>query len=140
MICIFVFEILPKFIFMGSAFRSCWSAKYVNFGGIGCDIRILSRLIQEAYTLRTVKNQVLLFLLRWEPNFLISLSTFACPRMLLCIGLKLRFWHFKSVFLWMHFLLVATFVLYFSWSVWVEIYILNFLMSFQHLYHSSNWR
>ena len=60
---------LPKFIFMGSAFRSRWSAKYVNFGGIGCDIRILSRLIQEAYALRKVKKQVLLFLLRWEPNF-----------------------------------------------------------------------
>ena len=52
-----------------------------------------------------------------------------------CIGLKLGFWHFKPIFLRMQFSLVATFFLYFWLSVWVEICILNFLMSFQHLYH-----
>ena len=44
-------------------------------------------------------------------------------------------WNFKSIFLRMQFSLVATFFLYFWLSVWVEICILNFLMSFQHLYH-----
>ena len=49
--------------------------------------------------------------------------------------LKLGFWNFKPIFLRMQFSLVATFFLYFWLSVWVEICILNFLMSFQHLYH-----
>ena len=44
--------------------------------------------------------------------------------------LKLGFWNFKPIFLRMQFSLVATFFLYFWLSVWVEIYILNFLMSF----------
>ena len=61
---------------------------------------------------------------------LISWSTFACSRMLFCIGLKLRFWNFKPIFLRMQFSLVATFFLYFWLSVWVGIFILNFLMSF----------
>ena len=45
-----------------------WSAKYLNFGGESCEIRILSRSIQEAYILRKVKNQVLLFPLKRELN------------------------------------------------------------------------
>ena len=61
---------------------------------------------------------------------LISWSTFACSRMLFCIGLKLRFWNFKPILLRMQFSLVATFFLYFWLSVWVEIFFLNFLMSF----------
>ena len=59
---------LPKFIFMGSPYRTFWSAKYLNFRGVSCEIRILSRSIQETYTLRKVKSQVLLFLSSWEPN------------------------------------------------------------------------
>ena len=43
---------LPKFIFMGFSFRPFWSAKYLNFGGVNCEIRILSRSIQETCTLR----------------------------------------------------------------------------------------
>ena len=31
---------LPKFIFMGSSFCPFWSAKYLNFGGVSCEIRI----------------------------------------------------------------------------------------------------
>ena len=59
---------MPKFIFMGSCFCLFWSAKYLNFGGVSCEIRNLPRSIQETYTLRKVKNQILLFLLSWEPN------------------------------------------------------------------------
>ena len=68
---------LPKFIFMGSSFRPFWSAKYLNFGGVSCEIRILSRLFPVAYTLRKVKNQVLLFLSSWEPN-LSDLMVYFC--------------------------------------------------------------
>ena len=49
--------------------------------------------------------------------------------------LKLRYSNFKPIFLRMQFSLVATFFLYFWLSVWAEICILNFLMSFQRLYH-----
>ena len=44
--------------------------------------------------------------------------------------LKVGFWNLKPIFLRMQFSLVATFFLYFWLSVWVEIYILNFLMGF----------
>ena len=33
-----------------------WSAKYLNFGGENCEIRNLSRSIQETYTLRKMKK------------------------------------------------------------------------------------
>ena len=49
-------------------FGPFWSAKYLNFGGEICEIRILSHSIQEVYTLRKVKNQVLLFQSSWIPN------------------------------------------------------------------------
>ena len=59
---------MSKFVFLESPLWSFWSVKYVNFGGESCEIRILSRLIQETYTLRKVKNQVFLFKSSWEPN------------------------------------------------------------------------
>ena len=45
--------------------------KYLNFSGESCEIRILSRSIKKIYTLRKVKNQVLIFLSSWEqiPKF-----------------------------------------------------------------------
>ena len=43
---------MTKFVFMGSPF---WSI-YLNFGGECCEIRILSRSIQETYTFRKVQN------------------------------------------------------------------------------------
>ena len=46
--------------------RPFWSAKKLNFKDESCDIRILSRSIQQTYTSRKVKNQVLLFLMSWE--------------------------------------------------------------------------
>ena len=55
---------LSKLVFMGPPFVF-WSVKYLNFGGVNCEIRNLPRSIQETYTL---KNQVLLFLSSWEPN------------------------------------------------------------------------
>ena len=39
---------------MGSPFGSFWSAKYLNFGSKSCENRILSRSIQETYTLRKI--------------------------------------------------------------------------------------
>ena len=59
---------LPKFIFMGSSFCPFWPAKYLNFGGVSCETRILPRSIQKTYTLSKVKNQVLFFRSSWEPN------------------------------------------------------------------------
>ena len=112
----FCFWKLPKFIFMGSSFRSFSCAKYLNFGGVSCEIRILSRSIQETYTLRKVKNQVLLFLSRWEPN-LSDLMVYFClfqNAILHRVEAKvLEF--FKHVFLRMKFSLVATFFLYFGY-------------------------
>ena len=51
---------------MGSTFGSLWSAKYLEIDSESCEIRILSRSVPEIYTLRKVKNQVLLFLSSWE--------------------------------------------------------------------------
>ena len=66
--CSFLYLKIAKLHFMGSFFRPFWSAKYLNFGGVSWKIRILFRLIQETYTLRKVKNQVLIFYSSWEPN------------------------------------------------------------------------
>ena len=61
---------MSKFVFMRSpnSFGPFWSVKYLNCEGENCRIRILSHLIQKTYTLRKVKNQVLLFQSSWEPN------------------------------------------------------------------------
>ena len=113
---------LIKFIFKGFSFCAFWSAEYLNFGDVSCEIKTFSPSIQKTYTLMKAKKQVLFFLSSWEPNL--------SDLMLFCKGLKLKFLNVKSVFLRMQFLLVAIFFLYFWFSVWVEIYILNFLMSF----------
>ena len=121
---------------MGSSFHPFWSAKYLNFGGATCEIRILSRSIQETYKLRKLKKQVLLFIFSWEWNLsdlMIYLCLFQNAILHRVEAKGLEF--FKLIFLRMRFSLVATFFLYFWLSVWVEICILNFLMSFQHLYH-----
>ena len=94
---------LPKFIFMGSSFRPFWHAKYLNYGCVSCEIRILSRLIQETYSLRKVKNQVLLFLSSWKPDLSDLISIFACSRMLFSVGLKVKFSNFKPIFFRMQF-------------------------------------
>ena len=57
---------LSKFIFMGSPFGPFWSAKHLNFRGESCEIRILSCSIQKTYTMKELKNQVLLLLSNWE--------------------------------------------------------------------------
>ena len=102
---------LPKFIFMGSSFRPLWSAKYLNFGGVSCETRILSRWIQETYTLRKIKTRFYFFFQVENQISLISWSAFACSRMLFCIGLKLRFWNCNPIFLRIQFSLVVTFFL-----------------------------
>ena len=68
MIFIFVFEKWQNSFSWGSTFGPFWSQIYLNFGSENCEIRILSHSIQEKYTLRKVKNQVLLFQTSWEPN------------------------------------------------------------------------
>ena len=59
---------MSKFIFMGSPFGPFWSANYLNFGVESCEIRTLSYSIWETYTLKEVKNQILLCQWSWEPN------------------------------------------------------------------------
>ena len=66
----------------------------------------------------------------WSYGLLLSIS-----ECYFCIRLKIGFWNFKQTFLRMQFSLVVTYFLYFWLSIWVEIRILNFFMSFQHLYH-----
>ena len=44
------------------------SAKYLNFEGESCEIRTLSRCIQETYILKILEKQVLLFLSSLESN------------------------------------------------------------------------
>ena len=110
---------------------SFYPAKYLNFGGVSFEIRTLFRSIQETYTFRKVKKNRCYFFFRTENQILlISWSTFSCSIMLFCIRLKLRFWNFRLIFLRMQFPLVVTCFHYFWLSVWVEIYILNILMSF----------
>ena len=60
-IFIFVFEKSQNLSSWRAPFGPFWSAKYLNFGGETCEITILSCLIQETYTLRKLKNQILLF-------------------------------------------------------------------------------
>ena len=68
-IFIFVFEKCQNsFSWPSPPFGPFWSVKYLNFGSESYEISILSRSIQETYTLRKVKNQVLLFQSTWEPN------------------------------------------------------------------------
>ena len=68
LIFIFVFEKCQNSFSMGPLFGLFWSAKYLNFGGESCEIKILSHPIQETYTLRKVKSQVSLFHSSWQPN------------------------------------------------------------------------
>ena len=62
MIFIFVFESYENSFSWGPPFGPFWSAKYWNLWGGSCEITNLSCLIQKTYTLRKVKNQVLIFL------------------------------------------------------------------------------
>ena len=59
----FAFENCQNSFSWGPSFDLFSSAKYLNFRGESCEIRILFRSIQETYTLRKVKKQVLLFLM-----------------------------------------------------------------------------
>ena len=113
---------LPKSIFMRSSFCPFWSAKYLNFGDASCEIRILSHLIQETYTLKKLKNRNYFFFRVEKQICLIPWSTFVWSRMLFCIELKLRFCNFNLNILRMQFSLVATYfflllVICFSWNL-----------------------
>ena len=56
----FVFEKCQNYFSWGHRFNTFWSVRYLNFWGERCEIRILTRSIQETYTLNKIKNQVLL--------------------------------------------------------------------------------
>ena len=53
---IFLVENCKNLFSWGPPFGSFWSAKYLNFQGESCEIRILSRSIQNIYTLRKSKK------------------------------------------------------------------------------------
>ena len=129
-IFIFVFQNWQNSFSSGPPFIHSGLQNTLNFGSVSCVIRILSRLIQETCTLRKVKNQVLLFLLSWEPNLPDFIVYFCLFQNAILHRVEARFWNFKPIFLRMQFSLVAIFFLYFWLSVWVEIYILNYLMGF----------
>ena len=59
---IFTFENCQS-LFSWGPLWSVMVCKILNFEGESCEIRILFHSLQETYTLRKVKNQVLLFLL-----------------------------------------------------------------------------
>ena len=90
----------------------------------------LARFRKHTHSGKLKKNRCYFFFRVEDQICLISWSTFSCSTMLFCIRLKLRFWNFRLIFLKMQFPLVATCFHYFWLSVWVEIYILNILMSF----------
>ena len=119
---------VSKFIFMESSFHPFWSAKYLNFGGVSCEIRILPCSIDEAYTLRKVKNQILLFL-SWEPNLSDLMAYFCLFQNAILHRVEARVLNFQAIFLRMQFWLVATFFSLFFIICLVEICILNILMS-----------
>ena len=98
---IFTFKIklkLRKFIFVGTSFRLFQSAKYLNFGGVSCEIRNFPLLIQETYTLRKVKKQVLLFLSSWEPNLSDLMFYFYLFQNAILYRIEARVWNFKPFF------------------------------------------
>ena len=64
----FLYLKIAKIHFYGVLLSSILVRKIPEFGGVNCEIRILSRSIQKTYTLRKVKIQVLLFRSSWEPN------------------------------------------------------------------------
>ena len=90
-IFIFVFENCQNSFSWGPPFVHSGLQNNLNFGGVSCETRILSRWIQETYTLRKIKTRFYFFFRVENQISLISWSTFACSRMLFYIGLKLRF-------------------------------------------------
>ena len=69
MIFIFVFENCQNSFLWVPRFAPFWSAKHLNFGDESREVRILSRSIQETYTLTKVKNQVLPFSIKLRTKF-----------------------------------------------------------------------
>ena len=116
---------LPKIHFHGVLLSSILVCKIPEFGGVSCEIRILSHSIRKHTHWGKQKNRFYFFYRVENQISLISWSTFACCRMLFCIGLRLGFWHFKPNFPKMEFSLVATFLLYFWLSFWIEIFSLS---------------
>ena len=117
---------LPKFIFMRSSFCPFWSAKYLNFGDVSCEIRILSHLIQETYTLRKLKNRVLLFLSSWETNLSDPMVYFCLFKNATLHRVKAKICNFNLNIVRMQFSLVATFfflilVICFSWNLHLKL-------------------
>ena len=63
---------LSKFISIRFPSGPLWSVKCLNFGGESCEIRILSRSIQETYTLRKVKKKGFTFSIQLRNKFVWS--------------------------------------------------------------------
>ena len=96
-------------------FGPFWPAKYLNFRGESCKLRILARSIKETYILRKVKNQVLLFNRVENQNCLILWSIiFFGPLFVLYISLFL-----------------ATFPTFSFWSVNYQILVCKLYIMFR---------
>ena len=61
-----------KILFHGDPFGPFWSAKYLKFGAKSCEIKILSPLIQETYTLHKVKKTSFTFSIKLRIIFVWS--------------------------------------------------------------------
>ena len=98
MIFIFVFENYQNSFSWDPFFGLFWSAKYLSFGSGSCEIRILSGLIQETYTLGKVKIQVLLLTIKfvWShcPFYFIFVCFSFCADFVFCFWI-LFFWIFR---------------------------------------------
>ena len=88
MIFIFVFENCQNSSSWDPFFGLFWFAKYLNVGSGSSEIRILSGLIQETYTLGKVKNQVLLLTIKfvWShcPFYFIFVCFSFCADFVFC--------------------------------------------------------
>ena len=61
-----------KILFHGDPFGPFWSAKYLKVGAKSCEIKILSPLIQETYTLHKVKKPSFTFSIKLRIIFVWS--------------------------------------------------------------------
>ena len=66
---IFVFENCQNSFSRDPSVAPLWSAKYLNFGGESCEIRILPCSVQETYTSRKVKKTGFTFSIELRSRF-----------------------------------------------------------------------
>ena len=73
----FLYLKIAKIHFHRVLLSSILVCKVLELGDVSCEIRILSRSVEETYTFRKVKIQVLLFISSWELN-LSDLMVYIC--------------------------------------------------------------